>query len=168
VFPIRPDIEESDIPYELPIKVTDIEPEAGTFARTLEDINGASNVKTNETEDDKMAAVTATKFDGIFPRGLLHKILESEVHCKATNDVRERRALIVVANGPKFEPKIVTLTEDERGRFVISTELTKGVAYVNAFNSDPIWDAAVTWNELDLPMPEDIEIPEDVSEVHRK
>jgi len=98
----------------------------------------------------------------------LHKTLESEVQLNALNDVRERRALIEVAKGPKFEPEIVTLTDDVRGRFVIATELINGVAYVNAFSNDPIWDATVTWKELDLPIPAETEIPEDVSDVHRK
>jgi hypothetical protein len=98
----------------------------------------------------------------------LHKTLESEIHTNALNDVRYRRALIELAKEPKFDPDIVTLTDDVKGRFVTETELTNGAAYVNAFNNDPIWDATVTWKELDLPIPEETEIPEDVSDIHRK
>ena len=38
---------------------------------------------------------------------------------------------------------------------------------MNALNKDPICKAVVTWNELDLPTPEETENPEDVSDVHR-
>jgi hypothetical protein len=156
------------MPYAFPIKVTDTDPEVGTFARMLEDITGASKVKAEEMDEERMAVVTVTKFECIFPRGLLLETLESEAQLKDMHDVRERRALIEVENGPKFEPIIVTLADDVVGRFVVSIELINGVAYVKAFNSDPTWEAAVNWNERDLPIPEDTESPEAVSDIHRK
>jgi len=138
VFPIRQDIDASNKPYDFPIKVTETDPEVGTLARILEDIKGASKVKAEENEDDKIAVVTATNIEGLWPRGLLHETLESDIQPKELHDVRERRALVEVANMPKFEPEIVTQTDDVTGRFVISTELINGAAYVNAFKSDPI------------------------------
>jgi hypothetical protein len=42
--------------------------------------------------------------------------------------VKEMRALVEVAKGPKFEPEIVTIAHDVKGRLVTETELTKGVS----------------------------------------
>ena len=39
---------------------------------------------------------------------------------------------------------------------------------MNTLDKDPIWEAAVKWNELDLPNPVDTESPEDESDVHLK
>jgi hypothetical protein len=153
---------------ELPITVTEYDPEAGTFARMLTDIKGALNVKTSEELDDRIAAVTATKERSECPRAFLHITLESEIQPDCWNDVRVRRVLIVVANAPKFEPVMVTLALEVMGRFVIATELMYGVVYVNAFNKDPIWEATVKRNDLVLPNPADKETPEDESDVHRK
>ena len=128
---------------------------------------GALKVKRSEVVDANMATVTDTNGEGIYPRGFLHKTLESDTHIPVSKDVRARRALTVVAKAPKFEPVIVTLADDVSGIFVNATELTNGVTYVNALNKDPICKAVVTWNELDLPTPEETENPEDVSDVHR-
>ena len=121
----------------------------------------------SEVVDESIATVTDTNDEGIYPRGFLHPTLESDIHIAASNDVRVRRALIVVAKAPKFEPVMVTLADEVSGTFVNARELAKGVTYVKAFNKDPICKAVVTWNELDLPIPEDTEKPEDVSDVHR-
>jgi hypothetical protein len=88
---------------------------------------GALKVKRSEVVDANMATVTDTNGEGMYPRGFLPKTLESDTHITASNDVRARRALTVVAKAPKFEPVIVTLADDVSGIFVNATELTNGV-----------------------------------------
>jgi hypothetical protein len=47
--------------------VTETDPEAGAFARTLADNTGASNVKTKEMVDERTAIVIATELEGMLP-----------------------------------------------------------------------------------------------------
>ena len=80
---MRAEAEASNKLYEFPIKVTEHDPEVGTFARMLTDIKGALYVKTSEEVDDRIPAVTATKETSKCPRAFLHRTLESEIQPNA-------------------------------------------------------------------------------------
>jgi hypothetical protein len=76
---IRAEADAPNTRNELPIKVTEYDAEVGTFARMLEEIEGALYVKITEVLEDKMPAVTAAKDESKCPAALLHRTLESEI-----------------------------------------------------------------------------------------
>lgn len=117
---MRDVIEESNIPFDEPITVTDVEPVVGTLARTTE-LKPTLKVNTREAElvrsdpEDTNGRLRAT------PQEAFNLMQEVDTQSYAWPVDPARLALVEYCSLPTWQPNIVTDHDPEDGTFAMMT-----------------------------------------------